>query len=145
MIPVILMITMITIYYFCMTQETVRRLPFRCYTRKGSDLDQIKNKIAGEIASLTDCAKLQNLASSLFSTRRWFFLAVTLKSIASRLIFLSFSRGTSKTPAAVLTVMPKWRPPAVDFWEGARALVSGELFCQWSCWPRERLLKVVLT
>ena len=28
------------IYYFCMTQETVRRLPFRCYTRKGSDLDQ---------------------------------------------------------------------------------------------------------
>ena len=23
-----------------MTQETVRRLPFRCYTRKGSDLDQ---------------------------------------------------------------------------------------------------------
>ena len=25
----------------CMTQETVRRLPFRCYTRKGSDLDRI--------------------------------------------------------------------------------------------------------
>ena len=25
---------------FCMTQETARRLPFRCYTRKGSDLDQ---------------------------------------------------------------------------------------------------------
>ena len=23
-----------------MTQETVRRLPFRCYTRKGSDLNQ---------------------------------------------------------------------------------------------------------
>ena len=33
----------IVIHYFCMTQETVRRLPFlpfRCYTRKGSDLDQ---------------------------------------------------------------------------------------------------------
>ena len=38
----------IIIYYcFCMTQETVRRLPFRCYTRKGSDLDQSQqtNKI----------------------------------------------------------------------------------------------------
>ena len=35
-------------YYFCMTQETVRRLPFRCHTRKGSDLDQSQqtNKMA---------------------------------------------------------------------------------------------------
>ena len=31
-------------YYFCMTQETVRRLPFRCYTRKGSDLDQSQQR-----------------------------------------------------------------------------------------------------
>ena len=30
--------------YFCMTQETVRRLPFRCYTRKGSDLDQSQQR-----------------------------------------------------------------------------------------------------
>ena len=31
-------------YYFCMTQETARRLPFRCYTRKGSDLDQSQQR-----------------------------------------------------------------------------------------------------
>ena len=67
-----------------------------------------KNKLAGVIASFTDWAKPQNLASSRLSTSRLFFLAVTLKSTASRLILLSFSRGTSKTPAAVLTVMPRW-------------------------------------
>ena len=57
-------------------------------------------------------------------------------------------------PAAPPAVALLAAPPAVAFWEGARALawqpvglrvVSGELFCQWSCWPRERLLKVVLT
>ena len=32
-------------YYFCMTQETVRRLPFCCYTRKGSDLDQSQHTL----------------------------------------------------------------------------------------------------
>ena len=30
--------------YFCMTQERLRRLPFRCYTGKGSDLDQSQQR-----------------------------------------------------------------------------------------------------
>ena len=57
-------------------------------------------------------------------------------------------------PAAPPAVVLLAAPPAVAFWEGARALawqavglrvVSGKLFCQLSCWPRERLLTVVLT